>query len=98
MDSIVEARLKMYLRDKYHCTPLQAANVVEHVRELALVAGYDLDERFAEAGLGAGPEARIASRLVEHAIGNGGSETSEWEVAQEIARWLRGRPLRARAI
>ena len=95
MNSIVEGRIKTHLQMKYHYSPLEAVTIVDHLRELALVAGFELDERFGEAGLGAGPEARVASRLVEQALGTGGSETSEWEVTREIERWLRTRPLRA---
>ena len=40
------------------------------------------------AGLGAGPEARIASGITDKALGGGGCETSDYAVRSQIREWL----------
>lgn len=89
MDAIVEARVRDYLRSKWHYSPYQCGAIVYCLRNLARMAGYDLDDRFASAGLGAGPEARIATGIVDLALGGGGCETSAYAIRQQIDQWLR---------
>jgi hypothetical protein len=89
MNSIVEVKVDDFLRSQFHLRPYQRQAIIAKISELARMAGHDLDERFADAGLGAGPEARVASRIVARALGEEGSETSDYEIGQEIRGWLR---------
>ncbi len=67
--------------------------IIDRMKAQALAAGYDqLDERFADAGLGAGPEARVASRVVSRALLGGGDETPDDAFRKEIDTWLRTSP------
>jgi hypothetical protein len=65
------------------------------MRTVAQMAGHDLDERFAEAGLGAGPEAAAASAIVKRALEmGGGGPATEQIVKQTVRQWVRvTRPL-----
>jgi len=92
MNSIVETRIRDFLRYDLHCKPYDCGTIVECIAHLAQAAGYDLDESFAHAGLGAGPEARVASAIVDRALGGGGCETSEYAMRTEISRWIRSHP------
>ena len=93
MDSIVEAKVRLYLRQRLQCDPYDCGAVVFHVRQLARVSGHALDNRFARAGLGAGPEARIASELVDRAMGGGGgAATSEHHMRLMTDHWIRVSP------
>lgn len=89
MNSIVEARVRHFLANQYHCTPPEANTVATVMRSIARAAGYALDERFADAGLAAGPEARVASRIVGRALGEYGDETPEFAIRQQIDAWRR---------
>ena len=89
MNSIVEARIGDYLRNRLRLRPYDCGAVVYCIQNLARMAGHDLDDRFAGAGLGAGPEARVASAIVDLALGGGGCETSEYTIRLEVGRWLR---------
>ena len=89
MNSIVEAKVENYLRTRLHYDPYNCGAIIYCMRNLARVAGHELDERFAGAGLGAGPEARVASGIVDLATLGGGCETSQYAIRQEIGRWLR---------
>ena len=60
MNSIVEAEVRDYLRYRLRYDPYQCGAIMQRIRRLARMAGHDLDHRFAHAGLGAGPEARVA--------------------------------------
>ena len=97
MNAVVLARLKTFLQHNLHYQPDQANAIISKVRTLALMAGYDIDFRFALAGLGAGPEARVASRLITYAlVGSHGTETTEYEIRRQIERWLLAKPTLAR--
>jgi len=95
MNSIVEAKIGDYLRSRLHLGPYECGAVVYCIRNLARMAGHDLDDRFAGAGLGAGPEARVGAAIVDLALGGGGCETSEYTIRQEVARWLWTTPRRS---
>ncbi len=88
MNAIVEAKVEDYLKYRLYYGDLEAKTVVQKMRVLARMAGHDVDDRFAFAGLGAGPEARVASRLVGVATLGGGSETPEYAMRKEIDWWL----------
>ena len=93
MNAIVLARLKTYLGQVLHYRPDECNAIISKVRALALMAGHDIDFRFANAGLSAGPEARVASRLITCAlVGSHGTETTEYEIRRQIDRWLRSKP------
>jgi hypothetical protein len=93
MNAIVLARLRTYLGHVLHYQPEECNAIISKVRSLALMSGHDIDFRFANAGLGAGPEARVASRLITYAlVGSHGTETTEYEIRRQIDRWLRSKP------
>jgi hypothetical protein len=93
MDSIVIARVKRYLQERLTCDPYECGAVVFNIRQLARMAGHDLNERFSRAGLGAGPEARIASEIVDRALGGGGgSASSEHHMKLMTQNWVRTTP------
>ena len=89
MNMIIEAKIKDFLRYVLHVSPTDCGTVVTCMRTLAQVAGFNLDERFASAGLGAGPEGRVAASIVDRALGGGGCDTSEYAIRQELDHWLR---------
>ncbi len=89
MDSIVEAKVKGFLQHDLEYSPYECGTIVECINALARVAGYNLDDRFGRAGPGAGPEARVASGIVDRALLGGGAETSDYEMEEEIDRWTR---------
>lgn len=93
MNAVVLARLKTYLGHYLHYQPYEANAIVSKVRALARTAGHDIDFRFANAGLGAGPEGRLASRLITYSlVGSHGTETTEYEVRKQIHLWLLKKP------
>ncbi len=94
MNSIVEARLKDYLKNQLKYRVTEVGTIIGHMTTLARMSGHELDERFAEAGLGAGPEARVAAGILSLALGMG-AETPESTIRQEIRNWLRTNPPRA---
>ena len=93
MDSIVQEKVKHFLlrklfRDHYECGAITA-----QVTRLAQMAGYDLDQRFADSGLASGPEARVAAAIVAKSIGTGGGgSTSPYEMTNMINTWVRTKP------
>lgn len=89
MNSITEARVLDLLRNHYHYDPYECGTIIQCMRNLARAGGNALDERFQYSGLGSGPEARVAAGIVDRALMGGGSETSDYEVRQEISHWLR---------
>lgn len=92
MNSIVEAKIRDFLRYDLHCRPYDCGTIIECITSLARMAGHDLDEGFAHAGLGAGPEARVAAAIVDRALGGNGCETSDYAIKTEISRWIRSHP------
>ncbi len=88
MNSIVEAQVKAYCRHGLGYNPYQCNTILECVRHLAQSAGYDLDERFARAGLGSGPEGRVASAIVDRAMGGSSPDTPEHTIRQHTYQWL----------
>ena len=53
MNAVVLARLKTFLGHELHYQPDECNAIISKVRALALMAGHDIDFRFANAGLGA---------------------------------------------
>ena len=89
MNSVVEAKIKDFLILNLKYKSNQIGPILDKIDETAAMAGYDVDERFAAAGLGAGPEARIASRIVDISLLGGGTETPEYAMNKEIDQWLK---------
>ena len=89
MNSLVHARVKQYLQHRLRCEPHACGAVLFNMQKVARVAGYDLDQRFARAGLGAGPEAEVASGIVDRALGGGGNAVTEHVLKQTLDRWTR---------
>jgi len=92
MISIIEGKVRDYLRWTLGYNPYDVGTIVFNIRGLARMAGYELDDRFAGANLGAGPEARVASGIVGLALGKGGCESSMYAIRDEIGKWLRRTP------
>jgi len=89
MNCVVDSKISAWLNHAMHVEPHHMNTVLHCMRKQAQMAGYWLDERFARAGLGAGPEARVASRIVNYALFGGGTETAEYFVRKEIGDWIR---------
>jgi len=93
MDSLVEAKVKRYLLDRLHYPATDCGAILHNIRKLARAGGHALDEKFARAGLGAGVEARLASEIVDRALGGGGgSASSEDHLKIAINEWVRKTP------
>lgn len=92
MNSTLEAKISEYLKLNMHYTPVDSAAIIDQVVTKARTAGYAIDERFAHAGLTAGPECKGASRLVARALGMSGDETSEYALKKELDAWVRAAP------
>ena len=89
MSALVETRVRDYLKQTMHYDPNEAGTITYVIRQLARVAGYEVDERFARASLTAGPEGRVASAIVDRALGGGGCETSMYTIRHQADHWLR---------
>ena len=96
MNSIVEAKVKDFLQYGLRCRPYDCGTIVECITGLARMAGYDVDEQFARAGLAAGPEARVASGIVDRALLGGGGEVSDYAMQTEIKHWVRSHARKGR--
>lgn len=92
MNSLLEAKLSDLLLQKYRLNPNDTGTVLECIRRHARVAGHELDTEYRFAGLGAGPEGRVAASLVDQALLGGGCESSEYAVKTQIKEWLRVTP------
>lgn len=90
--TISEVKLKQYLNRYFHLNPNERAAVVLKMRTLARAGGHTLDAKFAQSGLGAGPEARIASAIVARVLGTSGSATDENEIRVYLNKWIRESP------
>jgi hypothetical protein len=95
MNSICEAKIRDYLVYDLRYRPVECGAILGQITDQARMAGFDVDERFALAGLGAGPEARIASRIVGRALGEHGDEIPEYAIRKEIEGWLHKTPQRS---
>jgi hypothetical protein len=96
MNAIAEARVRNYLISDLHYSPLQAGTIIFNMRALAKAGGHDLDEEFGFAGLGAGPEARVASGIMRVAqTSHSEWETPEYNIKKEINLWLLKTPLKS---
>lgn len=91
MEPLAEEYVRMFLRATFHLDLPQVKVVLTRLTSAAQVGGFDLDERFAGAGLGAGPEARVAAAIVGHSqVGlGGGGAVDKAEMRDTISRWLR---------
>ena len=88
MNSIDEAKVRGYLQYALQYDPYQTGSIIYNMNTLARSAGHEIDDRFAHAGLGAGPECRVASGIANLALGGGGCETSMYAIRREIEGWL----------
>ena len=90
MNSLVEERVKGFLRNQLRCEPYDCGAILFNMRTAARVAGYGLDRKFGFAGLSAGPEANVASFVVDRALGGGsGSAVDQYVLKQTLDRWVR---------
>lgn len=88
MNSIDEAKVRKYLQYDMKYGPYDVGAILGNMTSLARTAGHEIDERYGNAGLGAGPENRVSSGIVNLALGGGGCETSEYAIRTQIQRWL----------
>ncbi len=88
MNSLVEARVRSYLTTRLKYSFYECGAILFRMNNCARMAGFDLDSRFADAGLGAGPDARLASSIVNRAMGRAGDGAAEGSIRAQIARWL----------
>ncbi len=88
MNAIVEAKVGDYLRNWFRVDAYDVGTVLECMRGQAQAGGNDLDEPFRFAGLGAGPEARVASGIVDRALLGGGCETSDYAIRMQLRDWI----------
>lgn len=88
MDAVIEAKVSDYLQNWWRLDPVTCVPLLEHMRSLARVRGFEIDERFADAGLGGGPEASVASAIVNNALGGGGTAASDYEIRNHLHAWL----------
>ena len=64
--------------------------IVFRMRSAAKTAGFALNAYFGRAGLSAGPDARVASGIVNRALGGGaGDVVSEGVMTHVLDRWVR---------
>ncbi|NLX21196.1 MAG: hypothetical protein GXY55_05920 [Phycisphaerae bacterium] len=96
MNSLVEAKVGDFLRNWLHYDPYDCGALLEQMRSLARVRGFQFDERFARAGLGGGPEAAIAAAIVDRSLGGGGCEVSDYEMRKHLDAWQRSMPPKGR--
>lgn len=94
MDSLLEAKIREYLINSMKLNPYHAGTVVTHMRGLARMAGHELNDRFRTAGLGAGPEARVAASIVDRALLGSGAETPDYTVRMHVDDWIRSNPIK----
>jgi hypothetical protein len=93
MNSLVEARVRTFLTTRLHRDAYEGGAIMFNIRKLSRVAGHDTDRRFAQAGLATGPDARVASAIVDQATGGGGGgAVSHYEMNQTIDRWVQKTP------
>ncbi|MCK4341233.1 MAG: hypothetical protein KAY37_05855 [Phycisphaerae bacterium] len=92
MNAIVEHEVVDYLKNRLHYDPWDCGTILECMRSLARMAGHGLDNRFRHAGLGAGPEARVAAGIVDLAMMGGGCETTQYTIRKHITDWLLHNP------
>jgi len=92
MNSLTEAKIRDFLRNWLHYEPVKLNAILACMRNLARVAGHELDERFAKCALGAGPECAVASSIVDKALLGGGTSTSEYEIRTHCEKWIRETP------
>jgi hypothetical protein len=84
LESNVEPKIAQYLRWHLRYRPEQVGNVIYFMRQFARAVGYNIDGRFAFAGLGSGPEAKMSSEIAGRAIGSGAYSTGEGA----MRRWI----------
>ncbi|MCH8150352.1 MAG: hypothetical protein IH987_20640 [Planctomycetes bacterium] len=92
MDSLVQSRIRRFLRERLYVNYHDTGAVMYNVRKLARVSAYALDQSFGESGLACGPESRVACMLVNRAFGRSGDGTSLYAVKQKIEEWIRLTP------
>ncbi len=89
MDSNATARVKKWLVNVLYRDPNECGAIFFNIRELARKGGFDVDRRFAHAGLSAGPEGRIAASIVDRAMcGGDGRGTSLYSIRQMVDHWV----------
>ncbi len=93
MNSLVEERVKGYLTKRLMYGAYDCGAIVFNMRTAARTAGHGLDRKFGSAGLSAGPDANVASFVVDRALGGGaGSAVDEYVLKQTLDRWIRTTP------
>ncbi len=89
MNSIVEAKVKDYLLNRMGRAHTECGAIMFNIKKVAMVGGHEIDTRFADAGLASGPEAFVASAIVDAALGHGGNPVSEYVMKTTLDTWVR---------
>ena len=90
MNSIVEEKVKLFLINELKRPTTECGAIVFRMRSAARTAGFALNSYFGRAGLSAGPDARVASGIVNRALGGGaGDVVSEGIMTTVLDRWVR---------
>lgn len=92
MNSIVEAKVRGYLKDRLQRKSTDCGAIVFNMRSHAQAAGHGLDDGFGGAGLAVGPDARVASSIVGRALGSSGDAVTENLMNKTIDRWVATTP------
>ncbi len=89
MESLAEARIRTFLRERLKYGAYDCGAVLYRMRKAARVAGFELDRRFSHAGLAAGPEARVAAAITDQALGGGGGDAVSAPLMRTVInRWI----------
>lgn len=92
MDSLVQSRIRRFLRERLYVKYHDTGAIMFNVRNLARASAFALDDSFGESGLASGPESRVACMLVNRAFGRTGDATSLYVVKKKIEEWIRLTP------
>jgi hypothetical protein len=89
MNSIVEEKVKLFLVNRLKRPVTECGAILFNMRSLAKTAGFGLNAYFGQAGLAAGPDARVAAGVVNRALGGGGGDVvAEGMMNRVLDRWV----------
>lgn len=90
MDSLVIARVKTFLAKVLRRKQDEFGAILFNMRAAAQSCGHDLDGDFGGKGLAVGPDARVASSIVDRALGRGGGDpVTDSIMNKTIDKWVR---------
>ena len=90
MDSLVMARVKTFLLNVLRRNRDELGAILFNMRSAARSCGHSLDGNFGGKGLSVGPDARVASGIVDRALGRGGGDPVTVSIMNKtIDKWVR---------